>query len=162
MMAQEVAESRIDRILFLEGGRYLFIQHLTAAQRMIGYHCVVNSGMPMRAPTTYTLTVNLAIAGINLFKDLGIMVGAVGEPVDFVFAATAASATNTSVSLAVTCTSNNLVMLGTFIVTATLTEVARNVNFTCITGALGENFVHLTLGSIIVSSKSLLYMVVIV
>ncbi len=146
MMIQEVAESRTNRILFLEGGRYLFIQRLTAAQRMMRYHCVVNNfrdenGMPMRAPTTYTLTAGLANPGINLFKDLGSMVGAVGEPVDFVFAAAAAaSATNTSVTLAVACTSNNLVMLGTidvFIVPATLTEAARNVdqvNFTCITG----------------------------
>ncbi len=157
-----------NRTQILEGGRYLFIQRLTAAQRMMRYHCVVNNfrdenGMPMRAPTTYTLTANLANAGVNLFKDLGSMDGAVGDRLEFVFAAAAATQMNTALPLAVSCIPNDLVTLTNVessIVIAILKEAARNVervNFTCTTGSFDPPISRTLLGSItVVSSKFLL------
>ncbi len=169
VMVEEVTSG--NRILFLEGGRYLFIQRLTAAQQMMRYHCVVNNfrdenTMPMRAPTTYTLTANLAAVEISVYKDLGSMVGAVGEPLEFVFAAAAANEDGAVITFSPGCTPNDLVTL-TFtdnMVNATLTEAARNedrVDFTCSLVAIGrippgDTDTHILRGSITVSSKFML------
>ncbi len=127
-----------NRILFLEGGRYLYIRILTAAQRIMRYHCVVdNNGMPVRAPTTYTLTADIPTNNITVYKELGTMAGGVGEPARFVYAAAARDAAGNMIQFAITCPRNdpNVIFLVTeSIITAILQESARNedqVTFTC-------------------------------
>ena len=52
-------------VLFLDGGRYLYIQELTVDQREMRYHCeVLNKFLrARRSPTTYVLTGNIFIRG---------------------------------------------------------------------------------------------------
>jgi hypothetical protein len=148
-------------LLFLEGGRYLYIRALSAAQRMMRYHCAVSNfrdenGMPMRAPTTYTLTGNLTNEGINVFRELTTVVGSVGEPVQLTYVAAARDADNNRMDFVIRCPTNDplVTFTGTAdaIITAILTDAARNmdqVDFTCQLLGLSANI----MGTIIVSSE---------
>ena len=151
--------------LFLEGGRYLYIRALTATERGMRYHCEIDNfrenGMPRRAPTTYILTERLPIAGINVFKELGIMTAQVGEPIRFLYAAVARDMDDNFVDFTISCPRNDpLVILSVIeqIIMATLREAAGNesqVNFTCQVGIFGSaNLPNTITGKIIVSSKS--------
>ena len=89
--------SRIDpvegqnAILYLEGGRYLFIRELTAAQLMGEYHCeVLVSGRtdPVVAPTMYILNATLPPPNTLIeYKQIGNITAAIGVRVSFVYAA---------------------------------------------------------------------------
>ena len=154
-------------VQFVSGGRFLYLEQISTAQRMMRYHCSVNNSlypnpMPMRAPTTYTLTGNLPQDNsVSVFFELGSMVGAVGEPLEFIYAATARGTDGDAILLASTCSAsaNPLVVLPATprlpLVIATLTDVARDeaqVNFTCL--LFGRNSVTQTItGTIIVSSE---------
>ena len=80
------------RILYVEGGRYLFIRILTTDQLMQEYHCeVMISGRtePEVAPTRYILNGTLPSPNffIEYITQLGEITGQVGEDVVFVYAA---------------------------------------------------------------------------
>ena len=89
--------SRIDpveaqnAILYLEGGRYLFIRELTAAQLMGEYHCeAMVSGQtdPVVAPTTYILNATLPPPNTLIeYKQIGEITAAIGVRISFVYAA---------------------------------------------------------------------------
>ena len=149
-------------LLFLEGGRYLYIRALTAAQRMMRYHCAVRNfhdenGMPMRAPTTYILTVDPVNVGFNVYKGLSEMVGEVGTPVQYVYAAVARDEAGDIAPFGVSCPPNHplLIFLVTeHIINVTLREAARSenlVNFTC--QAFGHSINDNIMGTIIVTSE---------
>ena len=155
-------------VVFLSGGRFLFLQQLTMQQRMMRYHCSVRNSfylnpMPMRAPTTYTLTGDLPRDdSVTVYMELGSMVGAVGKRLEFIYAAAARRAdTGANLPLGITCTpsANPLVMLPDStilpIVFATLKDAARDeaqVNFTCQLSSLLTGLIQNISGTIIVSS----------
>ena len=136
----------------LEGGRYLFIQPVTAAVREMRYHCEVNSprynnGMAIRAPTTYTLNANINNGEFIEYKELGSRVGVVGQPVQFIYAAAGRSSSGSREPIFVECPpeDNPLVALATVsrpVLEATPLEGARNmteVTFTCNLFGLNRN-----------------------
>ena len=152
-------------VLFLDGGRYLYIRALTAAERMMRYHCVVNNFrdengvMPVRAPTTYTLNTDLANEGITVYRELGTMSGRVGDTVQFVYAAAARDMNNNRPDVFITCSSNPFVTFvsSSNLVDVTLTAAAGSedeVNFTCTLITPPPNsYTEDVMGTIIVSSK---------
>ena len=80
-------------ILYLEEGRFLYIRRLTAQQRLITlrYYCEVtnfrdeNGVMPIRAPTTYTVDVDLQLNTLVVYKELGTQLAGVGDLVKFYY-----------------------------------------------------------------------------
>ena len=143
-------------ILFLDGGRYLYIRAVSADQRMMRYQCAVSisNGPMMRAPTTYTLTGNLNSE--TVFRDLGTMVGAVGEVLRFLYVVEARD-NDAPAFIALNCPpSNPFIAFASFnepILTAVLQEEARNekqVTFTCQREGFNPGTV---MGTIIVSSE---------
>ena len=105
--------SRIDpveaqnAILYLEGGRYLFIRELTAAQLMGEYHCetmVSCQTDPVVAPTTYILNATLPPLNTPIeYKQIGEITAAIGARISFVYAASF-RASSTFVTLSLDCT----------------------------------------------------------
>ena len=147
-------------VLYLEGGRFLFIRRLTAAQRMMRYHCeVINeNGTSVRAPTTYTLNTDLANAGLTEYRGLGSKVGGIGQQLRFVYAATSRDESGNFEVFAITCPSTlftTFTVENTYIVTATLTAAAADeteVTITC--QLIGSSFLFTPIfGTIIVSRK---------
>ncbi len=151
-------------LLFLDGGRYLYMRELNAQNRTMLYHCeVVNfhneSGMHLRSPTTYTLSTDLIDIGLTEYKGLGRKTGRVGEAVQFVYVAAIRDTAGESVVFGITCASHLLVKItigSQYIVTATLTSKAENeteVSFTC--ELLGFDITETIeiMGTIIVSSE---------
>ena len=165
VIAQEMPSP--NTVLFANGGRYLFLGQLTTAQRMMRYHCSVSNPlypnpMPMRAPTTYILTGDLPRDNsVNVYKELGSMVGSVGEPLEFIYAAAARRTDGSSIPLGITCPTRDpfvaLPATATMpIVTTTLKDTARNrnqVNFTCQLASLGPGISRNVTGIITVSSE---------
>ena len=78
-------------ILYLEGGRYLFIRELTADQSMGEYHCeAMVSGQtdPVVAPTMYILNATLPPPNTLIeYKQIGNITAAIGARISFVYAA---------------------------------------------------------------------------
>ena len=75
-------------VLYLDGGHYLYIWQLTAAQRMMLYH----STFQMRMACLWWLlqlthSIVTLTSGITEYKRLGSQIGQIGEPVQFVYAA---------------------------------------------------------------------------
>ena len=105
--------SRIDpveaqnAILYLEGGRYLFIRELTAAQLMGQYHCeAMVSGQtdPVVAPTTYILNATLPSPnGLIEYKQIGDITAAIGARISFVYAASFHEAISMFATLSLDC-----------------------------------------------------------
>ena len=161
VMVQEVTAN--NALLFLNGGRYLYIQVLTAEQRIMRYHCSVSNSLypnptPMRAPTTYTLTRDLPPDGsVTVYKELGSMAGAVGEELDFIYVAAARGNNNLTTPLGVSCLVRNPLVTLTErepIVTAILTNAVTDeeqVNFTC--QFFRPGFSQDITGTIIISSE---------
>ena len=94
-------------ILYLEGGRYLFIRELTAAQLMGEYHCeAMVSGQtdPVVAPTTYMLNATLP-PSINPveYKQIGNITAAIGARISFVYAASFHMANSMFATLSLDC-----------------------------------------------------------
>lgn len=99
----------LNQILYLDGGRYLFIRRLTAEQRIATYYCeVVSSFVTVRAPTSYQLTG--VIPGGNLTEYIPSMTiqTVIGEPVTYVYAATFVSTSDNVDFYVVSCPSFNL------------------------------------------------------
>ena len=146
-------------ILFLDGGRYLYIQALTAAQRMMRYHCEVNNRLLTRAPTTYTLNTDLVNVGLAEYKGLGSKTGRVGEHLRFVYVATNRNAAGDFEFISINCPSHILVTFAIgsrYIITATLTAEAENeteVLFTCALFGSGITLNTKIMGTIVVSSE---------
>ena len=105
--------SRIDpveaqnAILYLEGGRYLFIRELTAAQLMGEYHCeAMVSGQtdPVVAPTTYILNATLPPPNTLIeYKQIGDITAAIGARISLVYAASFHEASSMFASLSLDC-----------------------------------------------------------
>ena len=152
-------------ILYLDGGRYLYIRALTAAQRTMRYHCEVtnfrdDNDFSMRAPTTYTLDTDLANVGLTVYKDLGTQVGTVGLQLEFVYVAVNLDADGNFTFIGLSCPSNSLVTLGitsSYIVTATLQSPAEEmsqVQFNCQVQVFENSTSSVPItGTIIVSSE---------
>ncbi len=149
-------------VLYLNGGRYLYIRALTAAQRMMRYHCeVVNfrdeNDMRLRAPTTYTLSTELQNTGITVYKGLGTQIGRVGESLQFVFAAGSRNVAGDFSLFAIFCSSNAFVsssVQNNYVITVTLLAAAANeteVAFTC--QLLGAGMIMPIMSTIIVSRE---------
>ena len=150
-------------VLFLDGGRYLYIRALTAAERMMRYHCVVNNFrdengvMPVRAPTTYTLNTDLANEGITVYRELGTMSGGVGDTVQFVYAAAARDASNNPINIVILCPVNEPFLIlspAGHVITVTVKPEAGSqdrVNFTC--QVFGSGISGDIMGTVVVSSK---------
>lgn len=76
---QKIASSMIE---YVDDGRYLYIQSLTEQQRNAQYHCeVANKYMYLRAiaPTTYTLTGNIGMNYVTVYKALEPIFVSLGE-----------------------------------------------------------------------------------
>ena len=87
-----------NRILYLEGGRYLFIRELTMAQRNAFYHCEVSFDpflTRQRAPTTYTLDRVLPLNDLVVYRPVPLTVAVLNEPVTVVYAAASRRGTET-------------------------------------------------------------------
>lgn len=110
-------------LLYLNDGRNLYIQTLSAAQRMMRYHCelITFEGVRMRNPDTYVLTQNIFGSGILEYFGLssgGIILAEVGVPVQFVYAAAAID----GLDIQVTCPSTSSVtysVTNQYVITAT-------------------------------------------
>ena len=81
-----------NQILYLDGGRYLFIRQMTALQRMNSYHCeVVNAYLNqthVRAPITYLLSSNISNRALEVYRPVNELHHATsGEEVTYVYAA---------------------------------------------------------------------------
>lgn len=80
LVGEFVSSSRA--ILYVENGRYLYIQKLTAIQRSRQYYCearnLLLNNTIMRSPTTYDLAVDLPIGGFWLYKEFGVIEAEVG------------------------------------------------------------------------------------
>ncbi len=157
-------EDRLNNtLLYLEGGRYLYLQELTTAQRMIPYHCSVfvdnvhrGNIIEIRAPTTYRLDTDIMSVGLHVYKELGTQTGRVGDRIRFVYVAGNRNTAGSFEMFQISCSSNPLVTLivgNRYVITATLTSEAENetrVTFTCTLS--GSSLNTEIMGSIMVSS----------
>jgi len=93
-------------ILFLDGGRYLFINALTAAQRSARYQCEVtnvNVDGTMRSPTTYYINEDLPPDTFRLYRPLPEMTVFLEDNVNIVFAGTQVDENGMAESIALRC-----------------------------------------------------------
>ena len=143
-------------VLYLEGGRYLYIRQLTASQRTMRYHCEIIdeiSNMTSRSPTTYVLTRDLSNINITEYRGLGTQLGRVGEPLKFVYAAANRLATDAFMPIGINCQNNSLVTISVGndnVITATLRPESANemeISFVCNLVEIGLQI----MGNIIVS-----------
>ena len=139
-------------VLYLEGGRFLFIRVLTARQRTSSFHCeVVNafldSSMPQRSPTTYTLEGSIPLNTLETYIGDRSVTVMLGEPVQVLLAAASPLTNGQSGQVLLTCTGALNMISG---VTATIsndvvgtingvvgTEANRQLNITCDIAVLG-------------------------
>ncbi len=154
-----------NNVLYLEGGRYLYIRALTAEQRKTRYNCQVANFINISplvpgyiSNTTYTLDTDLESVGITVYKRLGTKIGKVGEQLQFVYAATRRNADGDFEDFGVLCPSNNFVTISignNFVLTVTLNPAAENeteVTFTCVLAGADLQNMPIT-GTIIVDSE---------
>ena len=80
-----------NQVLYLDGGRYLFIRVLTAEQRSSFFHCEVANAylgtMPQRSPTTYSLEEDLPLGMLQVYRPVQGMTVIQGRPAVVVYAA---------------------------------------------------------------------------
>ncbi len=134
MVQEDVVDNNI---LYLDGGRYLFIQALTAEQRGMRYQCEVTNFNNGRAPTIYTLNTDLNEV-LTTYLQLGTQVGRIGgSDVRFVYAGTNQDSAGSFVQFGINCPSNahvNFVTASKYVIMATLTPLAMDRTekvFTC-------------------------------
>lgn len=136
------------QILFLDGGRFLFIRSLTSQQRSAFFHCEVANAFlgtrPQRAPTTYTLTGVFPLNTVEAYLRDQSVTTTLGDPVTVVLAAASrTSAGSRAVSLSCTdAVENTNVMVDVSqdsIAEFTGLPGVDNMlqNFTCTGGVLG-------------------------
>ena len=139
-------------VIYLEDGRFLFIQRLTAMQRTSSFHCeVVNafldSSMPQRSPTTYTLEGSIPLNTLETYIGDRSVTVTLGEPVQVVLAAAFPLTNGQSGQIVLTCTvAVNMIPGVTVTITDDVvavfngvgTEANRQLNVTCEVGLLGN------------------------
>ncbi len=77
------ANQNLNQIFFTDRGRYLVITILTASQISQTYRCtatglLLNNTM-MMSPTTYTLNNSLPVNELKVYREIGTVIGIVGE-----------------------------------------------------------------------------------
>ncbi len=105
MKIEEVPEQ--NQLLFLEGGRYLFIRTLTVAQRSAFFHCeVVNAYLgtaPQRSPTTYYLSEDLPVDVLRVYRPVREVTAIPGQIVTVVYVAALATTGGVEAPLVLSC-----------------------------------------------------------
>jgi hypothetical protein len=130
----------LDRIHYLDGGRFLFIRRLTVKQRMSNYHCEITNAFfttaSVRAPTTYALDGNILSYTMAVYRPADKLNYAVlGEPVTYAYpAAQPDQDGTTSKPIAINCRHDN----------PNVRISIRNGLFIVIQGLIGDDDTGLT------------------
>ena len=130
-----------ESVMFIDGGRYLYIQSLTAEQRNSQYRCVVANKFSFQraiAPTTYRLDGNIRMHSITVYKPLEpilLRLKVIEQTVVYYYPAAVPKPDGTASILSISCPtdpnvniqSNGLVMT----IDSLFTKLVESYNVTC-------------------------------
>ena len=136
-----INESKNLMVRYLEGGRYLYIEQVSAAQRMMRFHCEINnfrdeSNSRPRSPITYLLNRDLSAVGFTEYLGLGTKNGRVNDTIQFAYVAGSRNANGNFVRYAIQCLSTPFLLfsIATHFVSVTIGQQAASedeITFEC-------------------------------